>query len=111
MPLSGGDSGDGTLRLDAVDGNGPICMALTELAPDTILINEVDSASGKIVLTASLSLVTAGGVSGRVSELVQVSHEVGDTIGSGSSSSDASSHAWRLQASSQHHAQQGSFRL
>lgn len=98
MPLNG-DDGDGTLRLDAVDGNGPIYMVVTELAPDTILINEVDSASGKIVLTASLSLVT-GGVSSRVNELIQVSHEVGDTSSSsgGASNNIIEGHqVWRLQ--------------
>jgi hypothetical protein len=71
------------LRLHAAeDKNSPIYMVLTELAPDTILINEVDSASGAIVLTASLSLVTGtgngAGAVGRHDELIQVSHEVGD---------------------------------
>jgi hypothetical protein len=70
--------GDATLRLDAAEGNGPIYMVLTELAPDTILINEVDQASGKVVLTASLSLVTGADRD----ELVQVSHEVGDSAAS-----------------------------
>lgn len=77
-----GDADAGTLRLNAVEGNGPIYMVLTELAPDTILINEVDKASGKVVLTSSLSLVstrtTPGGGGGGLDELVQVSHEVGD---------------------------------
>jgi hypothetical protein len=93
------DDGDGILRLDAAQANGgPIYMILTELAPDTILINEVDSASGKIVMTSSLSLVTTGGVSGRVVELVQVSHEVGDNDGGGASNIIEGHQVWRLKA-------------
>ena len=49
-------------------------MLLTELAPDTILINEIEESSGKIVLTASISIVE--GSNGM--ELAQVSHEVGE---------------------------------
>mmetsp|Transcript_25177 Transcript_25177/g.37043 ORF Transcript_25177/g.37043 Transcript_25177/m.37043 type:complete len:174 (+) Transcript_25177:248-769(+) len=60
-----------SMRLDPVDESGPIYMALTELSPDTVLLNEVDRKSGKIVLTASLSLVNEG------EELVQVAHEIG----------------------------------
>jgi hypothetical protein len=61
-----------SMRLDPVEEEGPIYMVLTELAPDTVLLNEVDKESGKIILTASISLVNGG------TELVQVSHEVGD---------------------------------
>jgi hypothetical protein len=85
--------GDGPLRLDAEDGNGYIYMMLTELAPDTILINEVDRASGKIVMTASLSVVTGAGK--ELVELIQVSHEVGDN--SAASNSIVEGHqVWRL---------------
>jgi hypothetical protein len=84
--------GDGPLKLEAVGGDGPIYMLLTELAPDTILINEMDQASGNVVLTASLSLVGND-------ELVQVSHEVGDA-GNDSASSNIEGHqVWRLKAS------------
>jgi len=61
-----------SLRLDPVEEGGPIYMVLTELYPDTVLLNEVEGASGRVVMTASLSLVDGG------RELVQVSHEVGD---------------------------------
>jgi len=55
---------------------GPIHMVVTEMAPDTILINEVDKASRKIVMTSSLNLVKDP-VSGKIKELIQISHEVG----------------------------------
>jgi hypothetical protein len=104
IPQPGASSSSTTLRLNAVDGNGPIYMVLTELAPDTILINEVDSASGNIVLTASISLVTTM-VAGRVvNELVQVSHEVGDTNNSGGDGGSKNKNiieghqVWRLKA-------------
>ena len=51
-------------------------MVVTEMAPDTILINEVDKASRKIVMTSSLSLVKDA-TTGTVKELIQISHEVG----------------------------------
>lgn len=60
-----------SMRLDPVEEEGPVYMVLTELAPDTLLLNEVERASGKIILTSSLSIVNGG------SEIVQVSHEVG----------------------------------
>uniref|UniRef100_A0A7S0CMU3 Uncharacterized protein n=1 Tax=Proboscia inermis TaxID=420281 RepID=A0A7S0CMU3_9STRA len=62
------------LKLSSTDEGGPIHMLLTELAPDTILINEIEESSGKIVLTASISIVE--GSNGM--ELAQVSHEVGE---------------------------------
>mmetsp|Transcript_2947 Transcript_2947/g.3327 ORF Transcript_2947/g.3327 Transcript_2947/m.3327 type:complete len:341 (+) Transcript_2947:49-1071(+) len=55
---------------------GPIHMVVTEMAPDTILINEVDKASRKIVMTSSLSLVKDV-TTGTIQELIQISHEVG----------------------------------
>lgn len=58
------------------EGGGPIHMLVTELAPDTILINEVEEGSGKILLTASLSIVEGTGANSK--ELVQISHEVGE---------------------------------
>ena len=44
-------------------------MVLTELAPDTILLNEVEQETGRIILTTTLSLVP--------DELIQSSHEIG----------------------------------
>ena len=67
------NDGRPSMRLDSTaEDGGPIYMILTELGPDTILINEVDKASKKIIMTSSLSVVNGG------KELVQVSHEVGD---------------------------------
>lgn len=76
-----------SIRLDstAPDG-GPIYMILTELAPDTVLINEVEKLSGKVIMTSSLSIVNEG------KELVQVSHEVG----SGGKSLIEGHQVWRL---------------
>eukprot|EP00548_Thalassiothrix_antarctica_P002253 CAMPEP_0194137816 /NCGR_PEP_ID=MMETSP0152-20130528/7649_1 /TAXON_ID=1049557 /ORGANISM="Thalassiothrix antarctica, Strain L6-D1" /LENGTH=244 /DNA_ID=CAMNT_0038834975 /DNA_START=24 /DNA_END=758 /DNA_ORIENTATION=- len=62
-------------RLDPVSEEGPIYMILTELPPDKVLINEVDKASGKIVMSSSLLVVNGG------KELIQVSHESGDAQG------------------------------
>jgi len=71
--MQGKRENSSTLRLysTAPDG-GPIYMVLTELAPDTVLINEVEKLSGKIIMTSSLSVINDG------KELVQISHEVGD---------------------------------
>ena len=55
------------------EGGGPIRMHVTELGTDTVLINEVEESTGKIILTASLSIIK--GSNGM--ELVQISHEVG----------------------------------
>ena len=67
-----------SMILRSVEEGGPISMKVTELAPDTLLINEVEEASGKTILTASLSIVQ--GPKGKM-ELVQVSHEVSDGSG------------------------------
>jgi hypothetical protein len=84
-----------TVRLTSTaEEGGPIYMNLTELAPDTILINEVEAVSGKIIMTSSLSLVE--GKNGL--ELTQVSHEVGDNSGNESSTTQAidGHQVWRL---------------
>lgn len=57
------------------EGGGPIRMQLTELGTDTILVNEIEEATGKIILTSSLSIVE-GSTNG--TELIQISHEVGE---------------------------------
>ena len=66
-------SGGGTMTLTPVE-NGPIVMKLSEIAPDTILINEVEKESGKIIMTSSITVLQTN----RGTELVGVSHEVGD---------------------------------
>jgi len=58
------------MRLEGVE-EGPIYMMVSELYPDTVLVNEVETMSGKVVMTTSLSVVNGG------EELVMVSHEVG----------------------------------
>lgn len=57
---------------------GPIYMIVTELPPDTVLINEIETATGNIVMTSSLSIIASSKKVGAVDELVQISHEVGD---------------------------------
>lgn len=69
----GEDSGGGAMTLNPVE-NGPIVMKLSEIAPDTILINEVEKESGKIIMTSSITVLQTN----RGTELVGVSHEVGD---------------------------------
>lgn len=68
-----GEKNGKDLRLESTaPEGGPIYMILTELEPDTVLINEIEKGSGKVIMTSSLSIVNDG------KELVQVSHEVGD---------------------------------
>lgn len=86
-----------TIRLDsAAEEGGPIYMLLTELAPDTVLINEIEKATGNIIMTSSLSVVTVYNNGASETELVQVSHEVGDTK---SASSIDGHQVWRLKKS------------
>lgn len=59
------------IRLDPLDGNGPNFMLITELPPDTVLLSEIDSSTGKLVSTASLSVYR--------NEVIQVSHEIGNS--------------------------------
>jgi len=61
-----------SMRLDPTEEEGPIYMVITEVAPDTVLVNEVEKASGKIVMTSSLSITE-----GTSPELIQISHELG----------------------------------
>ena len=63
----------GAMTLNPVE-DGPIIMKLSEVAPDTILINEVEKESGKIIMTSSISVVQTM----RGTELVGASHEVGE---------------------------------
>mmetsp|Transcript_481 Transcript_481/g.961 ORF Transcript_481/g.961 Transcript_481/m.961 type:complete len:243 (-) Transcript_481:311-1039(-) len=78
-------AGSPTMRLDAVE-EGPIYMTLAELYPDTVLVNEIEAMSGKVVMTTSLSVVNGG------KELVMMSHEVGD----GRSTQIDGHQIWRL---------------
>jgi hypothetical protein len=80
------------MTLRSVEEGGPISMKVTELEPDTLLINEVEEATGKTILTASLSIVQ--GPKGKM-ELVQVSHEVSDSDGSGTDVIEGHQ-VWRL---------------
>ncbi len=76
------------LTLRSVEEGGPIRMQLTEIGIDTVLINEIEEATGKIILTASLSITqNSSGM-----ELVQISHEVGE----GAQSSIEGHQVWRL---------------
>jgi len=65
-----------SMRLISSDSEAPIYTVITELDSDTILINEIDKGSGRVVMTSSLSLVTDYTVDSTVVELIQVSHEV-----------------------------------
>lgn len=65
-----------SIRLDPTSPDGPIHMLLSELNPDTILIHEVDTTSGRLVMTSSLSLVTDFTADSSIVQLIQVSHEV-----------------------------------
>ena len=64
------------ITLKPIDEEGPIIMKLSEVYPDTILINEEERATGKTIMTSSVSIVQ--GRNGM--ELVGVSHEVGDEM-------------------------------
>jgi len=63
-----------TMRLSSIEKGGPIYMMISEIERDTIIINEIEESTGKIILTASISLLD--GKEGM--ELIQISHEVGD---------------------------------
>ena len=60
---------------DGTSSSGPVFMVVTEMSPDTIMINEVEKVSGMIIMTSSLSVVY-NDAGDRVKELIQVSHEV-----------------------------------
>ena len=80
------------LKPSAGEEGGPIDMHLSEICPDTILINEVMRDSGKIIMTSSINIVQ--GPSGL--ELVGVSHEVGD----GGEGVIEGHQIWRMKSSS-----------
>mmetsp|Transcript_22751 Transcript_22751/g.40256 ORF Transcript_22751/g.40256 Transcript_22751/m.40256 type:complete len:268 (+) Transcript_22751:96-899(+) len=61
---------DFTVKLEPVDDKGPISLFISEVPPDTLLIHEVEKATGKVVLAGSMTIVADG------EEIVQVSHEI-----------------------------------
>jgi len=85
------------MTLHPVDNDGPIIMKISEIIPDTILINEIEKDSGRIIMTSSISIVqtSRGGL-----ELVGVSHEVGDDNNDNSSTETIEGHQiWRMRGS------------
>ncbi|KAL7510619.1 hypothetical protein ACHAXN_007478 [Cyclotella atomus] len=64
------------ITLEPIDEEGPIIMKLSEVYPDTILINEEEKATGRTFMTSSISVVEGM----KRIELIGVSHEVGDEI-------------------------------
>jgi hypothetical protein len=60
---------------DGTSSSGPVFMVVTEMDPDTILINEIEKTSGMIIMTSSLSVVY-NDAGDQVKELIQISHEV-----------------------------------
>ena len=84
------------MRLDPVSTEGPIYMILTELDPDTIMINEVDRATHKLVMTSSVSLVTDPADDNTVMQLILVSHEVVASPQTGKDSIIKGHQIWRF---------------
>lgn len=64
-----GKSNKRSIRLDPITEESPFYTVLTEVPPETILLNEVDKATNKVIFTASVSIASED-------ELVQISHEV-----------------------------------
>ena len=67
------DAGDGCLRFS---GDGPIDALVTEIAPDTVLLREIERASGRCIMSVSMQL----GERPR-REVRQVAHELGENAG------------------------------
>ncbi|KAL7544351.1 hypothetical protein ACHAWF_010505 [Thalassiosira exigua] len=80
------------MTLMPVEESGPIVMKVSEILPDTILINEVEIESGKTVMTSSVSIMQGQ----RGVELVGASHEVGDGLGESNSAVIEGHQIWRL---------------
>jgi len=72
-------SSSSVITLRSIEEGGPIRMLMSEVGTDTILINEVEEATGKTILTTSTSIIEGGKLAGK-DQLVQVSHEVGEGI-------------------------------
>lgn len=85
-----------SVRLDSTRGRGSIYTVISELEPDTILINEVDVATNQIVMTSSLNLVTDYTADSTVLQLIQVSHEVSSSSSNDKTNSIIEGHqVWR----------------
>ena len=67
------DEGDGCLRFS---GDGPIDALVTEIAPVTVLLREIERASGRCIMSVSMQL----GERPR-REVRQVAHELGENAG------------------------------
>ena len=67
------DADDGCLRFS---GDGPIDALVTEIAPDTVLLREIERASGRCIMSVSMQL----GERPR-REVRQVAHELGENAG------------------------------
>ena len=67
------DADDGCLRFS---GDGPIDALVTEVAPDTVLLREIERASGRCIMSVSMQL----GERPR-REVRQVAHELGENAG------------------------------
>jgi hypothetical protein len=82
-----GKSSKRSIRLDPISEDSPFYTVLTEVPPDTILLNEVDKATNKVIFTASVSIANPD-------ELIQISHDV-DVRGK----ADDNHKIWRLKRS------------
>ena len=88
-----GSNANNIMTLHPIDNDGPIIMKISEIIPDTILINEVEKDSGRVIMTSSISLVQTS----RGLELVGVSHEVGDDSNNDGSTETIEGHQiWRM---------------
>ncbi|VEU38882.1 unnamed protein product [Pseudo-nitzschia multistriata] len=85
-----------SMRLESTAGDGPIYTIITELGPDTVLVNEVSKETGMVVMTSSLSLVVQDGDGGAATELIQVSHEVGAPAAANKSAMIEGHQVWRF---------------
>ena len=73
MQVDAADADDGCLRFS---GDGPIDALVTEVAPDTVLLREIERASGRCIMSVSMQL----GERPR-REVRQVAHELGENAG------------------------------
>lgn len=72
-------SSSNILHLNPVE-EGPIYMVLTEIVPDTILLNEIEKETGNVIMTSSISIPTSTPSTVGADELMQISHEIGDNV-------------------------------
>jgi len=92
-----------SMRLDST--GGPIYTVIAELEPDTILIKEVDKATGNTVMMSSLSLVTDYTADSTVLQLMLVSHEFAassPTDGSNKNTTLEGHQVWRYRRKDAH---------